>query len=111
MVEASAEKLEHTGRAEKERVASVPQREQLASTPEPLPKRKRNGAVCAKYQIVRWERIKVNESRIFAREGGSERKHGEERVDSTVKEGRFQGCEEGQTRRVSLGEVEGSMRG
>ena len=29
MVQASAEKLEHTGPAEKERVASVPQREQL----------------------------------------------------------------------------------
>ena len=35
MAQASAEKLEHTGPAEKERVASVPQREQLASTPEP----------------------------------------------------------------------------
>ena len=35
MVQASAEKLEHTGPAEKERVASVPQRKQLASTPEP----------------------------------------------------------------------------
>ena len=34
-----SEKLEHTGPAEKERVASVPQREQLARTPEPpLPK-------------------------------------------------------------------------
>ena len=33
--QASAEKLEHTGHAEKERVASVPQREQLARTPEP----------------------------------------------------------------------------
>ena len=41
MTQASAEKLEHTGPAEKERVASVPQREQLASTPEPpLPKEK-----------------------------------------------------------------------
>ena len=41
MVQASAEKLEHTGPAEKERVASVPQREQLASMPEPpLPKKK-----------------------------------------------------------------------
>ena len=36
-----AEKLEHTGPAEKERVATVPQREQLASTLElPLPKGK-----------------------------------------------------------------------
>ena len=41
MAQASAEKLEHTGPAEKERVASVPQREQLASMPEPpLPKGK-----------------------------------------------------------------------
>ena len=39
MAQASAEKLEHTRPAEKERVASVPQREQLARTPEPpLPK-------------------------------------------------------------------------
>ena len=41
MAQTLAEKLEHTGPAEKERVASVPQREQLASTPEPpLPKGK-----------------------------------------------------------------------
>ena len=33
MAQASAEKLKHTGPAEKERVASVPQREQLAATP------------------------------------------------------------------------------
>ena len=39
MAQASAEKLEHTGRAEKERVASVPQKKQLATTPElPLPR-------------------------------------------------------------------------
>ena len=41
MAQASAEKLEHTGPGEKERVASVPQTEQLASTPElPFPKGK-----------------------------------------------------------------------
>ena len=41
MAQASAEKLEHTGPAEKEKVASVPLRKQLASTPgPPLPKRK-----------------------------------------------------------------------
>ena len=43
MAQASAEKLEHIGPAEKERVAPVPQREQraVASTPEPaLPKGK-----------------------------------------------------------------------
>ena len=39
MAQASAEKLEHTGPAEKEREASVPQKEQLAGTLErPLPK-------------------------------------------------------------------------
>ena len=41
MALASAEKLEHTGPAEKKRVASVLQREQLTRTPEPsLPKGK-----------------------------------------------------------------------
>ena len=41
MTQASAEKLEHTGPAKKERMASVPQREQLTRTLEPpLPKRK-----------------------------------------------------------------------
>ena len=41
MVQASAEKLEHTGPAEKKRVALVPQGEQMASVPEPpLPKGK-----------------------------------------------------------------------
>ena len=45
------------------------------------------------------------------REEGSERKHREERVDSTVKEGRFQGGEGGKVRRASLREVEGSISG
>ena len=41
MVQALAEILEHTGPAEKKRVASMPQREQLASMPDPsLPKGK-----------------------------------------------------------------------
>ena len=41
MAQGSAEKLVHIGPAEKERVVSVPQREQLASTPvPPLPKGK-----------------------------------------------------------------------
>ena len=35
MVQSLAKKLEQTGPAEKERVTSVPQREQLARTPEP----------------------------------------------------------------------------
>ena len=41
MAQTSAEKLEQTGPAENERVASVPPREQLATTPKPpLPKGK-----------------------------------------------------------------------
>ena len=34
-----------------------------------LAKRKRNRAVCPKYQIMKGERVKVGESRILAREG------------------------------------------
>ena len=44
----------------------------------------------------------------LAREGGSERDHGEERVDSTAKEGRFQEGKGGQARIAFLGEAEGS---
>ena len=44
-------------------------------------------------------------------EGESEREHGEERVYSTVNEGRFLGGKGGQARRVSLRELEGSMNG
>ena len=52
MVQASSEKLEHTGPAEKKRVDSVAEREQLANTPEPpLPIGIRS--VCPEYQIVR----------------------------------------------------------
>ena len=39
MAQASAEKFEHTGRAEKKRVVSVPQKEHLVSTPETPSKR------------------------------------------------------------------------
>ena len=69
MAQASAEKLEHTGPAEKERVVSVPQREQLASTPESSLPKKKNRAVCPEYQIMcGGERVKVNESRTLTRE-------------------------------------------
>ena len=52
------------------------------------------------------------ESRTLARErGGSERKYEVERIDPTVKEGRFQRGKGGQARRSSLGEVEESMSG
>ena len=44
-------------------------------------------------------------------EGGSEREHEKERVDSTVNESRFQGGKGGQATRASLEQVEGSMSG
>ena len=71
MAQASAEKLEHTGPAEKERVASVPQREQLASTPEPpLPKGKGTEPSVQKTRSWGRERVKVGESRTLTRERG-----------------------------------------
>ena len=100
MAQASAKNLEHTGPAEKKRLASVPQSEQLASTPgQALPKQKRTEP---SVQIARGKRVKVSESRIEA--GGSEREHGEKRVDSTVKDSKFQEGEVGQARRASVGE-------
>ena len=57
------------------------------------------------------DRVNVGESSTLARVRGSEREHEEKRVDSTVKEGRFQGGKGGQARRASLEEVEGSMSG
>ena len=71
MVQASAETLEHTGPEEKQRVVSVPQRDQLASNAGvAFTKRKRNRAVCPEYQIIRGERVKVGESRTLARKRG-----------------------------------------
>ena len=54
----------------------------------------------------------MSESHSLAKKrGGLKREHGKERVDSTVKEGRFQGGKRGQATRASLGEVDGSMSG
>ena len=54
----------------------------------------------------------MSESRTLAKERGkSEREHGEERADSTVKEGRFQGGQGGQAKRASLEQVEVSISG
>ena len=51
----------------------------------------------------------MGESLILARERESEREHGKERMDSTVKEGRYLGGERGQAKRAYLGKVEQSM--
>ena len=73
MAQALAEKREHTGPAEKERVTSVPQYEQLASTPEPpLPKRKGTepSVQSTRSRGGGGERVKVSESRTLAKERG-----------------------------------------
>ena len=70
-LKASAEKLEHTGPAEKERVASVPQKEQLASTPEPLsPKGKGTKPSVQSTRSWGGEIVKVGESRTLVSESG-----------------------------------------
>ena len=69
MAQASAEKLEQTGPAEKGRVASVPQRKQLASTPEPpLPRGKRTEPSVQSSRSRGGERLNVGESRTLASE-------------------------------------------
>ena len=70
MAHASAEKLEHTGPAEMERVTSMPQREQLASTPEPpLPTGNRTEpSVQSTKSRGGGGRVKVSKSRTLARE-------------------------------------------
>ena len=72
---------------------------------------KRNRAICQEHPVLRWERVKANKVHTLSREKGSEQEHGKERVDSSVKEDRFQGGEGVQTVRASLREVEGSMSG
>ena len=66
MALASAEKLQQTGPAEKERVATDRAVGKYARAS--LAKNKRNRAVCPEYQIMRGERAKVNESCTLARE-------------------------------------------
>ena len=112
MAQASAEKLEHCGSAEKERVASVPQREQLASTPEP-PLPRGEGTEPSVQSARSWVERESRWARAapWREARGSQQEHEEEKVDSTVKEGRFQGGQGGQATRASLGEVEGSMSG
>ena len=53
----------------------------------------------------------MSENCALARKRVLEREYGWKRVDSTVKEGGFQGGKEGQAKKASLGEEEGSMSG
>ena len=71
MAQASAEKLEHTGPAEKEKSdLSATERAVGNYAGAALAKRKRNRAVCSKHQIMRGERVKMGESRTLAGERG-----------------------------------------
>ena len=70
MAQASAENLEHTGPAEKDSGLIATKRVVGKYASAAFAKRKRNRAVCTKYQIVRWERVKVGESRTLAKKRG-----------------------------------------
>ena len=71
MAQASVKKLEHTGPAEKERVASVPQKDQLARTPKPpLPKGKGTEPLGERCTLARERRIRV---RAWRGKGGLHR--------------------------------------
>ena len=105
MAQASAEKLEHTGPAEKERVAT--ERAVGKNAGAAFAKRKRNRAVCPDYQIMRGRESRWARAASWRERG----EHEEERVDSTVKRGRFQGGKRGHAKRASLEQVEGSTSG
>ena len=99
MAQASAEKLEHAWLAEKKRMASVPQSEQLARTPEPLlPKGKEQSHLSLSPDRQKKDSESEREPHL-GEKGGPKREHGAERVDSTVKKGRLQGGEGEQTKK------------
>ena len=71
MAKASAEKLEHTGPAEKGKSGlSATEKAAGKYARAAFAKRKRNRAVSPEYQIMREERVKVGESRNLARDRG-----------------------------------------
>ena len=104
--------IEHTGPAEKEKSGlSATERAVGRNTGAAFAKKKRNRAVCPEYQIMRGRESKWVRAAPWRVRGGSERDHGEERLDFTVKEGKFQGGKGGHAIRASIEEVEGSMSG
>ena len=68
MAQASAEKLEHTGLAKEERVATERAVGKYAGAA--IAKNKRSRAVCPEYHIMTGEGVKVGESRTLASERG-----------------------------------------
>ena len=111
MAQASVEKFEYTGLAEKERVASVPQGELWKVDQSRLCQKEKEQSRLSKAPDREVGRVKVSDSCTLSRERGSKREHEEQMVDFTVKEERFQGGEGGQAKRTSLGEVEDSISG
>ena len=90
MAQTSAKKLEHTGPAEKEKSGlSATERAVGRNTGAAFAKKKRNRAVCPEYQIMRGRESKWVRAAPWRVRGGSERDHGEERLDFTVKEGKI----------------------
>ena len=73
MAQASAEKLEHTGPAEKERMASVPERAAGKYAGATLAKSKRNRAVSPEYQIEEGESQGEREPHLGEKEGDQSR--------------------------------------
>ena len=91
MAQPSSEKLEHSGPTKKYNVASAPQSEKLAR--DVFAQTKRNQAISPDHKIMRWERVKLRESRTMARKRGI--RTGASRVMSqlTLKGSGFQGKE------------------
>ena len=117
MAQASAEKLEHTGPAEKERVAvgknsySTATKRAVGKNARPtFAKGKTNRAISPDHQIMSCERVQMTESHILMRERRVRGEHREERVSSTLEDGGFQGVE-GASTEHHLGEVGTSMSG
>ena len=68
MAQASAKKLEHTGPAEKERVASVPQRAVGKNAGAALCQKEKEQGRQSRIPDHEGERVKVGESRTLARD-------------------------------------------
>ena len=88
MAQASGKNFNILGLPKRKELLSAAKRAVGKYAKPPLPKRK---GTEPSVQIKKWKRVKMSESHTLARErGGSEREDGEERMDSTVKEGRLQ---------------------
>ena len=112
MAQALAEKLEQTGSTEKERVASVQQREQLARTPEPpLPKEKQTERSVESARSWGGESQGGRESHLGESEGDQSESMKRKGWTPRARKGGSHGGQGGKAERASLEQVEGSMSG